>query len=280
MSKADLHIHTTASDGKATPREILHLADEHELDLISITDHDTILGARDAAGMADEFAVDLLSGMEITADFEGRESHLLAYGFDMDHSAIQELCFRHKKARTERGKWILNQLSKEGLDLDIEEVKAEANWGNIGRPHIAAVLVRKGYVASSREAFIRFLSDKALGPIENSYYSHTRVIDRVREAGGVVIVAHPGNLYSLAELKKLMEAGVDGLEVIHPSHSWEIQQELERFAEDNGLLISGGSDFHGSTERYLKYFGVVTVSRSSAGRIEDMSQQRKGISVS
>lgn len=279
MSKADLHIHTTASDGRSTPRQILKNAEEHNLEIISITDHDTIRGYQKAAKIADEYDVRLLPGVEITSDFNGRECHLLAYCFDPEHPKIKQLIAQHYKSRLARAKWIVNELSKQGLQVDIEEVKAEANGSNIGRPHIAAVLIDKGYVASFKEAFIRYLSDQSLGTIYNQYYSHHEVIAAVKEAGGAIVVAHPGNLYSGEELDELVEAGIDGIEFIHPSHDYSRQKQVEKFADNHNLLKTGGSDFHGGDKEYQKFFGVVTINTKYVHRLLHMTDQRKAINV-
>lgn len=280
MAKADLHIHTTASDGRSTPEQIIKNARKHKLEIISITDHDTIRGYRKAKEVARAYDdVQLLSGAEITADFNGRECHLLAYCFDPKHSAIRGLLAQHYRSRLERGKWIIEQLSKEGLALDIEEVKAEANGGNIGRPHIASVLVDKGYVASFKEAFIRYLSDQSLGKIYNEYHTHHEVIQAVKEAGGAIVIAHPGNMYNDDELNELVEAGVDGIEFMHPSHDYQTQKRIEEFADQHNLLITGGSDFHGGDTDYQKFFGVVTINTKYVHRLIRLTEQRKAIKV-
>ncbi|WP_246043123.1 PHP domain-containing protein [Fodinibius saliphilus] len=279
MAKADLHIHTVASDGHMQPEDVVRNAKRHKLDIISITDHDTIRGYQKAKEKAQELDIELIPGAEITSDFNGRECHLLAYCFDPDHQEIKRLVARHYHSRLKRGKWILNELSKEGILIDIDEVKAEANGGNIGRPHIAAVLINKGYVASFKEAFIRYLSDESLGTIENEYYTHHEVIETVKKAGGAVIVAHPGNLYNKDELAELVEAGVDGIEYIHPSHSYKTQKWVEAFADEHNLLKTGGSDFHGGDKEYQKFFGVVTINAKYVHRLKRMTDQRKKISV-
>ncbi len=279
MAKADLHIHTTASDGHSTPQQIIKNAEKHKLDVISITDHDTIRGYRKAVAAAEETNITLLPGVEITSDFHGRECHLLAYCFDPDHPVITQLLAQHYRSRLERGKWIVNELTKKGLDIDIDEVKAEANGSNIGRPHIASVLIDKGYVASFKEAFIRYLSDQSLGSIYNEYYSHHKVIESVKEAGGAIVVAHPGNLYSEDELKELVESGVDGIEFIHPSHDYDRQKQIEAFAEKHNLLKTGGSDFHGGNKEYQKFFGVVTINTKYVHRLVRLTDQRKALKV-
>ena len=275
MGKADLHIHTTASDGNSTPSEIVEMAVDLKLEVISITDHDSIAGFKEAQAAASDKDIEVLAGSEITAAFDDQECHLLASGFDPDNSEFLKLLLEHKKARINRGKWILDQLSRQGLDLDIDEVKAEANGSNIGRPHIAAVLIDKGYVASFKEAFIRYLSDQQLGVIPNDYLSCREVIDIVKQAGGATIVAHPGRIYTEEELDQLVEAGVDGIEVIHPGHNYKLQKKMEVYAEKNNLLATGGSDFHGVSQEYQKYFGVVTISTEKVHRMKRMIKQRR-----
>lgn len=279
MAKADLHIHTTASDGHSSPEAILRLASKYKLDVIAITDHDTIRGYRKASQLVSDYDIKLLPAVEITADFDGRECHLLAYCFDPQHPAIKKLLARHYRSRLERAKWIIKQLSKKGLQVDIEEVKAEANGSNIGRPHIAYVLLDKGYVASFKEAFIRHLSDESLGSIYNEYYSHHKVIEAVKEAGGVIVVAHPGKLYSEQELEALVDAGVDGIEVLHPSHDYKTQKTIEQFAEKHKLLKTGGSDFHGADKDYQKFFGVITINTRYVDKLINLSKQRKKLTV-
>ncbi len=279
MGKADLHIHTLASDGNMSPEDVVRNAREHKLEIISITDHDTIRGYRKALPIAEELGIELLPGVEISTDFDGKECHLLAYGFDPDHLSIKQMLIDHRRSRLNRGKWIINQLSQEGLDLDIEEVKAEANGSNIGRPHIAKVLVSKGYVSSFKEAFIRYLSNQSLGKIHNNYYSHHKVIETVKEAGGAIVIAHPGNFYNTDELETLVDSGVDGIEFIHPSHDYQTQKEIEHFADKHNLLMTGGSDFHGGDGDYQKFFGIVTINSKYVHRLIRLTKQRKGITV-
>ncbi len=279
LGKADLHIHTTASDGNSEAAQIVDLAAKNHLKTIAITDHDTIAGYEKAREHALAKGVTLLSGVELTTDFDGRECHLLAYCFDPEDPGFRKLLLSHKKARVDRGEWIIDQLAGKGLDLDINEVKAEANGSNIGRPHIASVLVDKGYVATQREAFIRYLSNDALGPIDSNYRSYNEVISVVKEAGGAVVVAHPGKMYTEEELEKFVDAGIDGIEVLHPSHDYKTQKQMEGFADRHNLLKTGGSDFHGDSSGYQKHFGIVTISESTVDRLVHMTGQRKEISL-
>lgn len=280
MGKADLHIHTTASDGNSTPSQIVDRAVKQKLAAIAITDHDTIAGFEEAREAGRKQNIEVLPGCEITAEFNSREAHLLAYCFDHEDLNFRKLLSGHKKARISRGEWILGELGKQGLELDMNEVKAEANGSNIGRPHIASVLVSKGYVRSFKEAFIRYLSNQKLGIIPSDYYSCSEVIATVKNAGGAVVVAHPGQMYSEKELNQLVEHGIDGIEVIHPGHNYELQKKMEEFAESNSLLTTGGSDFHGGSRDYQKYFGVATISMTKVRAMKRLIEQRKEILVS
>lgn len=279
MAKADLHLHSTASDGNMSPEEVVNAARKLNLSVIALTDHDTIQGVKPAQKAARELELEVLPGIEITTDFNGRECHLLAYNFDTTNEKLNELLSTNKNARVERAKWIIGQLGQKGLELDIEEVLAEAGGKNVGRPHIAEILRKKGYIASAREAFIRYLSDEALGPIQSNYLLIEDVIEIVKQAGGVTILAHPGRLYSLHELSQLVEAGIDGLEMIHPSHNYELQKEMEAFAEEHNLITTGGSDFHGRVKSYYRHFGVLTITTRQVDKIKALSAHRKKVSV-
>lgn len=279
MGKADLHIHTTASDGRLSPAGAVSLAKENGLEVISITDHDTIKAYSKAVQTGTEIGVEVLSGVELTCDFKGRESHLLGYNFDADDDSLRQLLVKHKKARLERAEWIVEQLTNQGLELDKDEVQAEAGGGNVGRPHIASVLIKKGYVANAKEAFIRYLGNRALGPIQNHYISFEQALAIIKDAGGATVLAHPGVLYTDDELEVWIESGLDGFEAIHPSHNYDLQKKYQNLADQHELLVTGGSDYHGKKSEYLQHFGVVTLSLENVRRLKRMTEQRKQISV-
>ncbi|MDX1671515.1 MAG: PHP domain-containing protein [Balneolaceae bacterium] len=278
MTKADLHTHTNRSDGRISPGDLVQYAFDKGLGIIAVTDHDTIDGYREAKEAAKKVDIEVLAGVELTTDFKGRETHLLAYCFDHDHPDLSRLIDRHKKARVERAKWIVEKLLNQGLDVNINEVRAEANGSNLGRPHIASVLVDKGYVAGRQEAFVRYLSDQQLGTIQSEYSSLEESIDAVKKAGGVTALAHPGRSFNDRELQMMLDAGIDGIEVIHPSHDYRLQKKFEKFVEQHNLLMTGGSDYHGSGREYEKYLGILTISENSVDKIKRLAEQRKKLS--
>ena len=279
MGKADLHIHSNSSDGRMTPEEVIRAAAKLNLSVVSITDHDTIKGIEPGRRAAEELDIELMPGVEITTSFQKREVHLLAYNFDVDDPGLNALLNKHRKARIARARWIIGELGKKGLELDIDEVIAEAGGRSVGRPHIAEILKKKGYIGSIREAFFRYLSDDALGLIKSNYEKIEKTVAIVKQAGGVAVIAHPGRIYSKRELLLFVEAGIDGLEVIHPSHNYQIQKEMEAFAQSHNLLTTGGSDFHGETKDYYRHFGVLTTPVQLVKKIKVLTKHRKEVSV-
>ncbi len=273
LPKADLHIHTTCSDGRLSPIEAVEVAKEKKLASIAITDHDTCAAYFKAVDKAEELGIELIPGAEITSSFNGKEAHILAYYFDPD--ILNDFLLRQKAARNKRIKGIIQTINKTGLDVDYDEVWAEANGANIGRPHLARVLTQKGYVSSTKEAFIRYLSNQKLGEIENSYPNYLEVIRLIKEAGGACVVAHPGKLYSSDEMQQFVEAGIDGVECIHPSHNFALQKKYTEFCEQNSLLMTGGSDTHVGVKAGYTHFGIVTIAYKHVEKMKRMTDQRK-----
>jgi len=262
-----------------SPSEVVRQAVRLGLSVISISDHDTISGIGEARQEAAKHDIRILNGVEITTSFQHLECHLLAYDFNPEHRQLVELLRVHQNARVERARWIIKQLNAEGLELDIDEVMAEAYKSPVGRPHIAKILCQKGYVATAREAFIRYLSDNALGAIPSNYFDYAETINIVHAAGGVVMVAHPGRLYDKDKINQLIDAGIDGLEVFHPSHNSKMQRAMEKIAAEHHLLISGGSDFHGSDASANINFGSTTISVEAVAAIQTHNRRGKRISA-
>lgn len=276
MGKADLHIHTNASDGECTPSEILEKAIEKGLDTISITDHDTIKGYKKARDLELSNEIELLPGVEMSVQWENKEVHLLSYCFDPDDENVNILLLQQSRARRRRMAKIVEHLQKQGIDIDLDEVKAEAGFSNIGRPHAASVLMNKGVVSSANEAFIRYLSSEKLEDINTDYCTLTEAVDVMKKAGGVLSLAHPGPLYSSDEIERIIDLGVDGLECIHPSHPYPVQKNYTKLAEKRNLVITGGSDYHRpSKSGYEPYFGIVTLGEQYVESLKRTSRQRK-----
>lgn len=278
LGKADLHIHTNASDGGLYPEQVLKKAVLKGLKTISITDHDTVKGYLSVREKAKELGIALISGVEVSCLWNDREIHILAYNFDAEASSVTRLLFQQTRARKKRMKAIVAHLQKKGVGIEYEEVQAEAYGGIIGRPHAATILVKKGYARSISDAFIRYLGDPEIGNIGTEYASLNTVLDTFKEAGGVLSVAHPGPVYSDNELVDLIGEGMDAIECIHPSHNFDKQKRYTEMAASNYLLMTGGSDFHGhgSTETgYDPYFGTVAISNQHVEALIRLSQNRR-----
>lgn len=272
-----MHIHTTCSDGKMEPGQVIQLASEKKLQCISITDHDTYQGYIHAREQAEEYGIELIPGVEITSTLGHKEAHILAYDFDPDTEYLSNFLSQQKNARKNRIKGIIDTIQKSGLDVDYDEVWAEANGANIGRPHLARVLTQKGYVSSPKEAFIRYLSNQKLGTIENSYPDFKKVIEVIKCVGGASIVAHPGRLYTEEEMQQFIDAGIDGIECIHPSHNYATQKKFMDLCEKNHLLMTGGSDTHEGADAGYTNLGVVTIAYKHIEKMKKMTRQRKNI---
>lgn len=277
LPKADLHIHTICSDGKLSPADAVELAVEKNLSCISITDHDTYKGYFEAVKVATEQNIELVPGVEITAAIGDKEAHILAYYFDPNTNYLENFCNQQKEARKQRIKGIIKTVQKNGINVDYEEVWAEANGANIGRPHVARVLTQKGYVSNQREAFIRYLSNDKLGEIENFYVDYSEVIKIVKNVGGAAIIAHPGRLYSEEEIQSFIDAGIDGFECIHPSHNYKLQKKFTELCEQKSLLMTGGSDTHEGKKAQYTNMGVVTIAYKHVEKMNKMTSQRKNI---
>lgn len=277
LSKADLHIHTSFSDGRLSPQDAVEIASEKKLSALSITDHDTYKGYFEAKKVADDLEIELIPGVEITSTLGDKEAHILAYYFETDTSYLEDFLRSQRKARKSRIKGIIKKVQKAGVNVEYDEVWAEANGANIGRPHLARVLTQKGYVSSPKEAFIRYLSNQKLGSIENTYPDYREVIRIVKNVGGACIVAHPGRMYSSEEMKLFIEAGIDGIECIHPSHNYKLQKKYTELCSENGLLMTGGSDTHEGKDANYMNLGVVTIAYKHIEKMKKMTQQRKNI---
>lgn len=280
MAKADLHIHTKESDGQLEVPELLEKVSGKGLKTIAITDHDTIDGYLKARKLIDEgqFNLGLISGVELTAIWGKKEVHLLGYDFDAEDSDFNALIAHQKMARRKRMKEIVSLLNRKGVDIEYDEIRAISGNGNVGRPHAAAVLIKKGVVASFAEAFIRYLSTDKLEGIQTDYKKILDIIAIVQSAGGILSVAHPGPIYSNDELDELITLEIDGIECIHPSHNFNAQRNYTKIAKSKNLLITGGSDYHGSNKsEYDPYLGVVTVSQEHVDSLRRTAAFRKKI---
>ena len=246
----DLHIHTTASDGSLTPTQVVQLARKKGFSLIAVTDHDTMGGVAEALEAGKKYNVDVMPGVEISSGVT-LEVHMLGYGMSPDHPVMKAMMEDMRAARVERMERIIENLQKMGVPITVEEVEAVAG-GAIGRPHIAQVLIAHGLVPDVRTAFREYIGVGAKAYVERRKMTSEQVIANIRDAGGVPVLAHGGLLrISEVELNQWIDSmakkGLMGLECYHNAHTPQMERLLRAAAERNGLLVTGGSDFHGAS---------------------------------
>ena len=257
MNRADLHAHSTASDGTFAPADVVRLAHAAGVRAMALTDHDTLEGLAEAASAAALLGIDFLPGIEIScAHPRPGTVHMLAYGFDIAHPPMRLLTSTLAHARLERAERIIARLRDGGVDLTLEQVREQA--GGLGRPHFAAMLIRTGYAVSTRDAFDRFLGGGGSAYVENNPLSAEQVIPMIRAAGGITSLAHPLQLRRAtwaqleSMIREMAEQGMDGLETLHNTHDLETQHRLTRLADRLDLIPTGGSDFHGANKPWIK----------------------------
>lgn len=247
----DLHLHTTASDGVCSPVEIVRYAKMKGLQAIAITDHDTIEGLSEGLSEGQRIGFEVIPGIEISAEHSPGSMHLLGYFIDIDNTLLLERLRFLQKARAERNPRMVEKLNRLGLNITYKEVLRASGGGQVGRPHFAQVLLEKGYVRSFQEAFDRFLKKGAPAYLDKFRFKANEAIDLIRQSGGVAVLAHPNTLglNGAAELKvlirQLLEQGLQGIEVYYPEHSPVEVTQYKSLAEGFGLIVTGGTDYHG-----------------------------------
>ena len=254
MYRPDLHAHTTASDGAMSPVNVVCRAVAQGVNLLAITDHDSVDGIPEALQTAKDVGIQLLPGVEISAGGE-REVHVLGYGVRPDMPELDALLMNMRQERRERAQVMLEKLRTLGMEITPEELPVSAD-GCIGRAHIAAALVAKGHVFDIREAFDRYLSPGGAAFVPRQKVPVSQVIGIMRRGGLVPVLAHVGLLRLeqqtlLALLDAWQEVGLMGLEVYHPAHLSYLTHQLEGLARERGLIVTGGSDFHGGGDHHV-----------------------------
>lgn len=253
MQTIDLHAHTTASDGSLTPTELVALAAEEGLSALGVTDHDTIDGLPEAIEAARQLRIELVPGVEIAVEYPHGKFHMLGYLIDHTSPVLAGRLQRLKENRARRNALMVQRMQDLGLPVTLEDLDSEASHGQVGRPHMARALLKKGMVNSIQDAFDRYLADGAPAHLPKDKIGLEEGIELVHCAGGLAVLAHPlavaleGNAFA-AEMRRLRGLGLDGLECYYSQHAPEQTAAFLEVAHATGLLITGGSDFHGPTK--------------------------------
>ncbi len=267
--KADLHVHTYYSDGTFSPEEAMKGARRAGLSVVAICDHDCTDGAAECSRMSGKYGVEVIAGVEITADIEDTEVHILGYCMDMSAGPLVEMVKNLKKSRVDRIYAMIEKLRKRGVTLDPVSVFSLSGRGTVGRLHLAHALYESGYVNSVKEAFIKYISDS--GPCYVARFNAVpeEAINSILESGGVPVYAHPGAMGRDDFIPHFMKSGLRGIEAYHTDHTKATGERYASMAEKYGLLVTGGSDCHGDHKGRI---GEVAVPYSFVERLRDEAE--------
>lgn len=255
MAFADLHTHTNFSDGLLSPKDLMLKAKEKGIEILSITDHDTLEGLKVAKNLEQEIGIKLINGIELSCTFANSEFHLLAYNFDMNSDELNTQLEKLKSDRVNRGKKIVEKLNSIGKMITYDEVAEKADEASITRPHVAQVLIDRGFAHNIKDAFHRFLMKGRPAFVKKDEFHIKEAIEMVKRTGGKSVIAHPSHFVSPYHITKFIEFGVDGIEVMHPSNSLDIQDSMRNITHQFWLMETGGSDYHGTREYDEANFG-------------------------
>ena len=242
---ADLHMHTTFSDGTFSPEEMAQAAHRHQFSIVALTDHDTVAGCARMAAECERLGIELVPATELTGEIDGIEVHLLGYFIDPTNPRFLANLIKFQEARQSRIHEMAAKLQKQGVPLQAEAVFAIAKCESPGRPHVARALVQAGLCKSVDDAFDRYLKKHRTAWVPKFKISAFEAIELIHHAGGVAVIAHPALNQSDDIIPPLVEAGIDGIECFHTRHSTSASQHYLLMAEHYDLAVTGGSDCHG-----------------------------------
>jgi predicted metal-dependent phosphoesterase TrpH len=251
----DLHMHTVFSDGSVMPEDLVQLALDNKLEAIAITDHDTTQSLAYAQKAVEGHDLEIIPGIEINTVWKEKEVHILGYYINPEDTTLQEVIQAHRDSRVVQMQEMAQKLrSKARLNICFEDIVGQASDnGTIGRPHVAKAIVEKGGASTISQAFSKFLNPKAETYVRRKTVPPHEAVEAIYESGGIAVIAHPGDMEIVEELAEdLMNYGLRGLEAYHRSHSPALIEFHCTLAEKLGLIVTGGTDFHGTIEAYSK----------------------------
>lgn len=264
---ADLHIHSTASDGTLTPAQIVRQANETGLSAISLTDHDTVDGVQPAIQAALKTDLEVIPGIELNTDLGDVEIHILGYYLEIRSKQLQNVLNELRHAREDRAQTMIKKLSAMGIFLSFDRLQEIAGFGTIGRPHIAQAMMEAGYVSSIREAFDNYLRFGKPAYVPRHKLDPFRAIEIVQNAAGIPVLAHPGLMNKDELIPEFVEKGILGIEVYYPQHTPDMIEKYCLVCEKYGLIKTGGTDCHGPGMDYPP-LGTVTVTDETVAHLK------------
>lgn len=275
----DLHLHTTFSDGMSEAEDLIREAVAFGLEAIAITDHDNTQSYSIARQQAAGSALEVIPAIEINTVWEEYETevHILGYYIDMSESNLRQVIETHRANRYKQIETLANKLKAKGLDITYEEILAQSrDNGSLGRPHVARALVNKGQVATISDAFNQYLTRKSDVYVKRQTVSPHEAVEAIYECGGIPVIAHPAEMEHVEQLvEELMDYGLRGLEAYHKSHRPAIIEYHCTLAERYGLIITGGTDYHGPADAYQKALGRLCIPDYVLPRLKLERDRRK-----
>lgn len=267
MRYADLHLHTHHSDGTRTPREVIDLAEASGLQIIAISDHDNVAAFFEIEGYARDRRILLIPAIELSCGWEGVDVHILAYAFDPHDERIAARLESFRETRLHRGRAMVERLCALGYEIDVARVEALAAGGAMGRPHVARALVEAGHAATVSDAFDTLIGAGKPAYVEKARFDVAEAVRLIHDAGGLTSVAHPV-VYPNHQVivPRVLEAGVDGVEVFHPDVGEADRMHYTELAKQRNKMITGGSDDHG-TVKTCETIGTIRVPEDVIGPI-------------
>jgi len=276
MSEVDLHLHSTASDGRLSPAEVVGKAAELGLKVIALTDHDTVAGIAAALEAARDFpGLRVIPGVEINTDIPSGEAHVLGYFIDFTNHELKETLEVLRRSRQRRAQGMINKLKNLGIGIEWADIEEIAGGATIGRPHIAQAMLTKGYIKSNKEAFTDYIGRKGPAYVEREKITQIDAVSLIVKAGGLPVLAHPLTFRdSETMLPKLKAAGLVGLEAYYGNYCAEEVNKLVSLARRHGLIATGGSDYHGIDDSHETAIGGSGVPLASAEQLIALAGQR------
>lgn len=253
--KIDLHMHSDYSDGLLPVNKMISILVQHGIKIFSVTDHDTVEAIDQAYSEARKTGIELIPGIEISAEYQNQEVHILGYYIDHTHPELLKQLIYFKQKRLSRIDHIIEKLNQNGIFIDRKHLEQAAKNGVLGRPHIADLLIKKGIVATRKEAFKKYLGTGSPAFVPREKVLAEKAISLILESGGVPVIAHPGTNLKTDDLLHLLSAGAMGIEVYHPDHNLNLTDYYHNFAVKQNILITGGTDWHGD-KLYSSYHPI------------------------
>jgi predicted metal-dependent phosphoesterase TrpH len=276
--RVDLHLHSNRSDGLLEPAAVIAAAQEAGLSAVALTDHDTLNGVEEAQQAAAELGLEFVPGIEFSCYDDSGSTHLLGYFVDRGHAELVEYLASARELRVKRAEEMVGKLNGLGVDVTLDDVKAQASeQGLIARPHVARALVAGGWVKVYNEAFYRFIAAGQPAYVPTWRMSPAEGIRRIQEAGGLAVLAHGGKSHSESAIRALVDAGLDGLETLHSEHGPYEVRRLRRLVAQHGLLETGGSDWHGPHDGRRGQLASQPVPYEWYVRLRDAAEERAGV---